>query len=166
MLEETNARRLGIDVATAEKNWQRLLQKVSEVSKKSQHAFDTSFDESPDADSALYQGFLPDNDRSVADQVRSADAEELKSRNFYFQDARLKELLFRYKARHYPQSLSPEERQIWREQVCERQQWPSRLDIHEQELATRISQETDEQRREILESLVKWARQRREIFCN
>lgn len=165
MLEETNARRLGIDVATAEKNWQRLLQKVSEVSKKSQHAFDTSFDESPDADSALYQGFLPDNDRSVADQVRSADAEELKSRNFYFQDARLKELLFRYKARHYPQSLSPEERQIWREQVCERQQLPSRLDIHEQELATRISQETDEQRREILESLVKWARQRREIFC-
>ncbi|MCF6263587.1 MAG: hypothetical protein L3J24_08405, partial [Xanthomonadales bacterium] len=39
--------------------------------------------------------------------------EELAKNNFSFQDKRLSEMLFRYRARNYPETLNPEEKEIW-----------------------------------------------------
>ncbi|MFV0278846.1 MAG: exodeoxyribonuclease I, partial [Parahaliea sp.] len=46
---------------------------------------------------------------------READPQALSSQSFPFDDARLPEMLFRYRARNFPASLSPAERAQWEE---------------------------------------------------
>jgi exodeoxyribonuclease-1 len=64
----------------------------------------------------LYSGgFFSDADRRTMDRVHRASPEELASASFVFEDPRLPEMLFRYRARNFPDSLSSEERQHWEE---------------------------------------------------
>ena len=49
------------------------------------------------------------------EQVRRADPSALGQLNLLFDDARLPELLFRYRARNWPATLDQEERQRWDE---------------------------------------------------
>ncbi|MEQ8265274.1 exodeoxyribonuclease I [Pseudohaliea sp.] len=66
-----------------------------------------------DPDLALYGGFLSDADRRLSDEVRATPPGELGGAAFAFEDARLPELLFRYRARNYPETLAQEEREAW-----------------------------------------------------
>lgn len=66
-----------------------------------------------DVDEDLYGGFIGSNDRRLLNDLRKLNAEQLKITRPAFQDARLKELLFRFRARNFPQSLSENERQQW-----------------------------------------------------
>jgi exodeoxyribonuclease-1 len=66
-----------------------------------------------DPDQDLYGAFLGDDDRVLAEQVRRAAPEELGAVSFPFLDKRLPTLLFRYRARNWPQTLAPEERRLW-----------------------------------------------------
>lgn len=69
-----------------------------------------------DPDRMLYSGgFFSDADRRVMDRLRAASPDTLASESFVFEDARLPEMLFRYRARNYPNSLSPEEQAQWEE---------------------------------------------------
>jgi len=73
-----------------------------------------SFEEITDPDRMLYSGgFFSDADKRVMDQVRASTPEELATGSFSFEDKRLPEMLFRYRARNYPASLSGEERAQW-----------------------------------------------------
>ena len=71
--------------------------------------------EAADADLALYQGFLSDGDRRLLREVRATPPDQLGARAFAFADARCRELLFRYRARNYPDTLSPDEVARWDE---------------------------------------------------
>ncbi len=74
------------------------------------------FDEITDPDRMLYSGgFFGATDKRLMDQVRESSAEELASATFPFEDGRLTEMLFRYRARNYPQTLSGEELALWEE---------------------------------------------------
>ncbi|QFU74825.1 exodeoxyribonuclease I [Halioglobus maricola] len=74
------------------------------------------FDEITDPDRMLYSGgFFSEPDKRLMDQIRSATPEELADTSFSFVDGRLAEMLFRYRARNYPESLSTEERAHWEE---------------------------------------------------
>jgi exodeoxyribonuclease-1 len=74
------------------------------------------FEPETDPDRMLYGGgFFSDEDRRVMDQVREASPEELATTTYSFQDARLPEMLFRYRARNYPESLNDAERAQWEE---------------------------------------------------
>jgi len=67
-----------------------------------------------DPELALYGGgFLPDADKKLLAQVRATPAEQLGQRVFPFRDARYPELLFRYRARNWPQSLNAGEQVRW-----------------------------------------------------
>src|SRR5690606_36699453 len=66
-----------------------------------------------DADASLYDGFLPDADRRRCAQVRATPPQALASRAFGFEDPRLDELLFRYRARNWPGTLDADERARW-----------------------------------------------------
>ena len=48
-------------------------------------------------------------------QLRSCSPEELRDTTFYFDDSRLAEMLFRYRARNYPDCLTADEQQQWEE---------------------------------------------------
>lgn len=72
-------------------------------------------------DTALYGSFVPKEDRGLIQEVRDASPAELRDRRFAFSDSRLPELLFRYRARNWPEILSDAERSQWHE-YC-RTQW-------------------------------------------
>ncbi|WP_024647289.1 exodeoxyribonuclease I [Pseudomonas syringae] len=71
------------------------------------------FTASEDPEQQLYDGFISDRDRRLCEQVRLADPEQLTRDAWPFDDARLPELLFRYRARNFPETLSLEEQQRW-----------------------------------------------------
>jgi exodeoxyribonuclease-1 len=67
----------------------------------------------PDVDEDLYGGFVGNGDRRRLNQLRALSPEELAKDRTGFDDGRLEELLFRYRARNWPELLSPEEGQRW-----------------------------------------------------
>ncbi len=69
--------------------------------------------ETPDPELALYAGFASDADRRRCAQVRATPPERMGEREFGFSDPKYNELLFRYRARNWPHSLSPEEHGRW-----------------------------------------------------
>ena len=67
----------------------------------------------PDVDEDLYGGFVSNADRRRLNDLRQLKAQELASARPAFDDARLTELLWRYRARNFPQSLSADELARW-----------------------------------------------------
>ena len=72
------------------------------------------FSSSLDPEQQLYDGFIGDRDRRLCEQVRAADPAQLAQEQWPFDDERLPELLFRYRARNFPDTLSFEEQERWR----------------------------------------------------
>lgn len=69
-----------------------------------------------DPDWMLYSGgFFSAQDKRVMAQLHAQTPDELAAGSFIFEDRRLPEMLFRYRARNYPDSLSPEEHAVWEE---------------------------------------------------
>ncbi len=86
------------------------------------------FGESPqgpgsDPDQDLYAGFLSDADRQRCERVRASKPGQLAGAHFGFEDPRLDELLFRYRARNWPETLDAAERTRWdayrRHRLCD-----------------------------------------------
>jgi exodeoxyribonuclease-1 len=67
-----------------------------------------------DPEQQLYDGFIGDRDRRLCEQVRVAEPAQLARQQWPFDDERLPELLFRYRARNFPDTLNSEEQQRWR----------------------------------------------------
>lgn len=66
-----------------------------------------------DVDENLYGGFVSNNDRKVLTKLRRMSADQLTGEMAFFEDPQLAELLFRYRARNFPRSLSGEEQERW-----------------------------------------------------
>ncbi|MEN9657531.1 MAG: hypothetical protein RL571_996 [Pseudomonadota bacterium] len=66
-----------------------------------------------DVDEDLYGGFVGNNDKRLLAKLRHFSGEELAREPVSFEDSRLEEVLFRYRARNFPQSLSPAELRRW-----------------------------------------------------
>jgi exodeoxyribonuclease-1 len=75
-----------------------------------------TFEQQNDPDRMLYSGgFFSDQDRRTMEQVRDCAPADLGETSFSFEDPRLPEMLFRYRARNYPETLGEEERMQWEE---------------------------------------------------
>ncbi len=66
-----------------------------------------------DPELALYSGFLPDADKRLLAEVRATPPSQLGQRAWSFRDPRYAELLFRYRARNWPETLNAEEHARW-----------------------------------------------------
>lgn len=67
-----------------------------------------------DPDLMLYSGgFFSDTDRREMVRLRGFAPEELATQSFVFEDSRLPEMLFRYRARNWPCTLTEGEREDW-----------------------------------------------------
>ncbi len=120
MLDNPTAQRLAIDKQSCEQHWQTLCNlSVSEqqaLQQKLYQLYNTQeFAEKTDPEQMLYSGFFDDQDKRLMVRVRQVTPEVLASETFNFRDPRLKEMLFRYRARNFPTSLSHEEQQRWQE---------------------------------------------------
>ncbi|MES2612375.1 MAG: exodeoxyribonuclease I [Pseudomonadota bacterium] len=67
----------------------------------------------PDVDQDLYGGFVGNGDRRQLTDMRAMGGEKLARTRLSFDDPRLKELVWRYRARNFPQTLTPEEQARW-----------------------------------------------------
>ncbi len=74
------------------------------------------FDNETNPDLMIYSGgFFGDADRRRMTRIHHTPPEQLAGLANHFDDPRLPEMLFRYRARNYPQTLSPEEKVRWEE---------------------------------------------------
>ncbi len=73
-----------------------------------------AFPQASDVEGKLYDSFTPKSDQAKIRLVAAADSTGLADLHPIFTDERLDELLFRYKARQYPASLSESEEKRWR----------------------------------------------------
>ncbi|MFT6907343.1 MAG: exodeoxyribonuclease-1, partial [Oleiphilaceae bacterium] len=71
------------------------------------------FPNQTDPDLMIYSGFLGPIDKKLLADVRLSTEIDLAEKEFHFVDARLPEMLFRYKARNFPGSLNEEEQDRW-----------------------------------------------------
>jgi exodeoxyribonuclease-1 len=73
-----------------------------------------------DVDESLYSGFIGNGDRQLLNELRALSPERLAKAQPNFTDSRLVELLFRYRARNYPHTLSEDEHETWQQHCAER----------------------------------------------
>lgn len=68
-----------------------------------------------DPDLSIYSGgFFCDTDKKTMAYIRTLPPDRLAKTRFQFTDSRLPEMLFRYRARNYPDSLNDEENAQWK----------------------------------------------------
>ena len=69
-----------------------------------------------DPDLMIYAGgFFNDSDKALMNAIHDSDPQELGTQSWNFTDKRLPEMLFRYRARNYPETLSANEQAQWLE---------------------------------------------------
>jgi exodeoxyribonuclease-1 len=69
---------------------------------------------SDNVDTMLYDGFFSTADRSTMDIIRETEVDSLATLEINVEDERIKPLLFRYRARNYPLTLTYQEQQRWK----------------------------------------------------
>ncbi|WP_293746522.1 exodeoxyribonuclease I [uncultured Paraglaciecola sp.] len=113
-LSSENAERLGIDRKICLQNLQKIKANVNNL-EKLQEVYTQTQDHAPlDPEHALYSGgFFSSSDKELMNQVIGADVQSLTELSLPFEDERLNTLLFRYRARNVPQSLSAQEIERW-----------------------------------------------------
>ncbi|TNH04714.1 exodeoxyribonuclease I [Testudinibacter sp. TR-2022] len=109
-----SAERLGIDREQCLHNQQRLLQSY-EIRDKVIAIFSEQREYVDDlnVETALYHGFFSDADKRNLQILRTLDAEQLKNPDLTFEDKRIPELLFHYRARHFYRTLNRAEQIKW-----------------------------------------------------
>jgi exodeoxyribonuclease-1 len=116
-MDEKTANRLEIDVNRNLQHRDLLLQHIESLQQKTRQVF--SQQDYPcvtDPDAQLYSGgFFSNADYARMQQIQQIPPEELAVLDQRYDDDRIAEMLFRYRARNFPQTLNAEERQQWDE---------------------------------------------------
>ena len=121
ILKSEDEKRLGLNLAQCKQNFERL-SAVAEINEKLTQVFSESdFQPAYDPDLMIYSGgFFQNADKQLFKKIRSSTPEQLASTKYSFRDPRLLEMLFRYRARNFPESLSTGEQKLWKEHCRKR----------------------------------------------
>ncbi len=111
-VRDSELARLGLDRARCLAHYEQL-RAAEGLADKVREVFRRPPMSAADVELALYDGFASDADRRQCDKVRATPPERLAGLDLKFQDSRFDELLFRYRARQWPDTLSSEERGRW-----------------------------------------------------
>ncbi len=113
LVDDAAAQRLALDMDSCRRHW-AMLHRAGGLQEKLMGIYQQrEFNGSDDPDTQLYGGFFGDDDRRQMERIRQLGPEELAHEVFQFKDARLPELLWRYRARNFPQQLNEAERKRW-----------------------------------------------------
>lgn len=112
VLRETDLERLGLNRTVWEMQAKELRNHQPQWQVKLTAVYaDETFEEDADPEQQLYAGFIGERDRRLCDLVRKTPT---SSEVPLFDDERLPELHFRYRARNFPECLTREEQQNWK----------------------------------------------------
>jgi len=116
-MDENAAARLGINRAQNLHHRESLLQHIDSLEHKTRQVFNRQdYPAVTDPDAQLYSGgFFSQNDYNRMQRIQQSTPEELASLDISYDDDRIAQMLFRYRARNYPQSLNAEENRQWDE---------------------------------------------------
>jgi exodeoxyribonuclease-1 len=115
VLGEERARELRIDVAACLRHAEILRSRPGLIQKIRAVYAEPPRKTPVDADLRIYSGdFFPDEDRIEFESLRSSGPETLLANPPRFYDNRGQEMLWRYIARNFPESLPEADRQKWR----------------------------------------------------
>ncbi len=163
-LRDADFERLQIDPALAESRIEQLRAAGPALAEKIRRIYAGRAEFAPsDVDASLYDGFLLDGDKRKFAEVRSTPPTVLGQRDFAFKDPRLPELLFRYRARNWPETLSTAEAERWREyrrtRLCEDHGLSEfTFEHHRAEIAAlRAARAEDSHAQALLDQLQAWA---------
>jgi len=114
-LGSEDAKRLQINAKLCMENLEKIKSSTGLLANKIQTVFaDGDLPKVNDPDMMLYSGgFFSDHDRLLMDEIRSTSPDKLNHLKPKFHDSRLSEMLFRYQARNFPESLSSEDGDRW-----------------------------------------------------
>ena len=114
VLRDTDHARIALDLPRALAHLERL-RHADGLAEKVRQVFarGAARDETIDPELALYSGFPSDADKRLLREVRATPPAQLGQRRFAFADARYAELLFRYRARNWPDTLDAAETARW-----------------------------------------------------
>ncbi|MGO1297918.1 MAG: exodeoxyribonuclease I, partial [Vibrio sp.] len=119
-LTAENAANIGIDrqqclanLATLRDNTQ-VREKLATV-----FSHERTYPVSDDVDTQLYNGFFSPTDKAAMAIIRENHPENLGALDIQFDDPRIGPLLFRYRARHFPWTLSESEQHRWKDHCRE-----------------------------------------------
>jgi exodeoxyribonuclease-1 len=112
VLSSAMAQRWGVDVQAQLKHAE-YAQALPDMSAIWNEVFNSPDGPRPDVDEDLYGGFVSNSDRRRLNVLRTMSPDELVHARPAFEDARLPELLFRYRARNFPEGLSDDEASRW-----------------------------------------------------
>ncbi len=114
LLDDQSAQRLNIDKALCEEHWQKLRHANLNSTLTAVYS-SNAFPPKTDPEQQLYDGFISSHDKQLFSQIRASEPETLASFSEQLKDKRLITLLFRYRARHYPHTLTADEQHQWEE---------------------------------------------------
>jgi len=106
------AAKWGVDIEAALANAEKA-RSLPDMSAIWPQVFQRPEEAAPDVDEDLYGGFIGNADRRRLNQLRALAPAELVHQRTGFDDHRLGELLFRYRARNFAPTLTPQEAQQW-----------------------------------------------------
>lgn len=115
VIRPDDAQRLAIDLALCYANIDRIKAAVG-LAEKLAAVFSghTYAEQDSDPDLEIYSGgFFTENDKKKMAKIRNMLPEQLAKATFKFIDSRLPEMLFRYRARNYPETLTGDEQLRW-----------------------------------------------------
>lgn len=112
-LDNEAAERIALDLNACYRHWQTLCTNPDFFQRVATAYTSRSYESSNDVDVALYDGFLDNADTLLLAQIRRATPQQLAILHFDFHDRRLPELLFRYRARNWPETLTSAEAERW-----------------------------------------------------
>lgn len=106
------AAKWGIDIEAALRNAEKA-RDLPDMSAIWPEVFQRPQEAAPDVDEDLYGGFIGNADRRRLNQLLALSPAELAHERTGFDDPRLKTLLFRYRARNFPGTLTLDEAARW-----------------------------------------------------
>jgi exodeoxyribonuclease-1 len=118
-LHEVDTARIQLDVDRCLQHARLLLQSMPLLKPKVIEVFSRPFDDEgtsahADPDQMLYSGgFFAPSDKFLMRKILDLPSAELSRHIWSFKDERLPLMLFRYRARNFPQTLSATEREAW-----------------------------------------------------
>ncbi len=169
-LKEVDCRRIGLEPQRCLENARKLIGVLPQIRNKVMDVFRPYPPVTgTDPDQMIYSGdFFSNQDRRLMDKIHATAPETLGQISWPFKDARLEEMLFRYRARNYPATLSVDENRRWQTGRLARLNRPAddrqlnpesfRLEIS----AARQAHAADRQAQDILDQLEAWGNK----ICN